>query len=344
MSMAWAAAIQSTIRTINKASEVELFNHYAFEYGVAGLAGGMIVASDYLVGIANAIGTADNDRLYGDNGNNVLRPGAGADWLYGMGGSDTVDYSDVVAGVYVDLGASFAVKALTDGASFLNQATVGPTTTDSVSGFTHATGSAFDDRLYGTGGSNTLSGGGGADFIYGLGGADFVLGGAGDDRIVGGDGIDTLTGGLGGDRFYFTGVETGGADLITDFSAAEGDRIYASQSSYGAAITLYSGTGGADAIFAGRAGGFGFDTVTSALYFDADGAGGTAAKQLSRPCRVCIRWRQLASSAIEPRPPLASAMLPARAVGRQVMARHGKDRLPGCGRLERLLAFFADAA
>lgn len=59
-----------------------------------------------------------------------------------------------------------------------------------------------------------LSGGQGDDWLSGDLGADWLSG----DR-----GNDTLSGGAGGDLFVFSGAS--GQDVITDFSAAEGDRI-----------------------------------------------------------------------------------------------------------------------
>lgn len=62
-------------------------------------------------------------------------------------------------------------------------------------------------------------------------GDDILRGGAGNDQLYGGGGNDTLTGGSGADRFYFSmyGVDNtarhDGADVITDFNVADGDRI-----------------------------------------------------------------------------------------------------------------------
>lgn len=69
-------------------------------------------------------------------------------------------------------------------------------------------------KIKGTGKSETLNGSSGTDIING---------GAGDDIINGGVGNDTLTGGRGADTFVFG--ERSGFDVITDFNAAEGDRI-----------------------------------------------------------------------------------------------------------------------
>ena len=94
------------------------------------------------------------------------------------------------------------------------------------------TGTAGDDFINGLGGNDILAGLGGADRLVGGDGADTIDGGAGDDIIAvdAADGaVDILTGGTGADRFLFslygqssTRLAT---DRITDFSAAEGDRI-----------------------------------------------------------------------------------------------------------------------
>ncbi len=59
---------------------------------------------------------------------------------------------------------------------------------------------------------------------------DFLLGGAGNDLLMGGAGRDFLKGGSGADLFRFSGGDFTGAtlataDVIYDFSEAEGDRI-----------------------------------------------------------------------------------------------------------------------
>jgi len=119
------------------------------------------------------------------------------------------------------------------------------------------TGTGLDDVLFGSRFNDTLRGGVGADSVLGgLGndtltgdtGDDLLVGGAGVDRLTGGagndwlegdDGADTITGsagrdtmegGAGADRFTFDDPDFGGktattADLILDFSHAEGDKI-----------------------------------------------------------------------------------------------------------------------
>ncbi|MGD9830180.1 MAG: hypothetical protein AB7E70_19085 [Hyphomicrobiaceae bacterium] len=240
---------------------VELFNSYAIDGGGA---------TDYLSSFENIVGSAFADRLYGSAGDNVIRPGDGADYVYGMGGRDTIDYSDAGASVRIELNNSYALD--------------GSGAADCLSGFTDAVGSVFADRIYGTADANVLSGLAGGDVIYGLAGDDMLLGGDGDDKLIGGDGNDTLTGGDGADRFYFVGTESG-ADVILDFISGV-DEVYLREGGFGSysvgdTAALFAGTGSSDAIFGAFTGeGFAFDTTSGALYFDQDGSGGAHAARL----------------------------------------------------------------
>ncbi|MBE2896949.1 Ig-like domain-containing protein, partial [Pasteurellaceae bacterium HPA106] len=58
-----------------------------------------------------------------------------------------------------------------------------------------------------------------------VGGNDTINGGNGDDIIIGGAGNDTLTGGAGADQFVYNLKGGNGDDTITDFNAAEGDKL-----------------------------------------------------------------------------------------------------------------------
>src|SRR6185369_9422526 len=86
--------------------------------------------------------------------------------------------------------------------------------TDTLTGFENLTGSAFDDTLTGNSVANVLIGGLGNDTISASGGSD---------RLDGGGGNDTLTGGTAADIFVY--ASGGGADIVTDFSHGQGDRI-----------------------------------------------------------------------------------------------------------------------
>jgi Ca2+-binding RTX toxin-like protein len=84
-------------------------------------------------------------------------------------------------------------------------------------------GEGDDPYLNGNLGNDYLLGEAGADTVYGGQGADTLLGGAGDDRLSGDLGDDLMTGGAGADRFVLR--SNGGLNVVTDFNAAEGDRV-----------------------------------------------------------------------------------------------------------------------
>jgi Ca2+-binding RTX toxin-like protein len=98
--------------------------------------------------------------------------------------------------------------------------------------FEDASGSGFEDRIYGTAGANYLNGNSGNDQIYGLAGNDILDGDFGNDHLYGGAGRDVMTGsdnngpsggtGEAADTFHFlslsdSGVTRATRDLITDF-------------------------------------------------------------------------------------------------------------------------------
>jgi Ca2+-binding RTX toxin-like protein len=139
-------------------------------------------------------GTSGPDFIRGLDGNDQIEGGAGDDDINGNMGSDTV---------YGGEGADW-VRGGKDN-DFVD-------------------GSAGDDpHVNGNLGDDTVRGGIGADTCYGGQGNDLLFGDTGDDLLSGDLGNDTLTGGFGADRFAM--AKGGGFDWITDFSAAQGDRI-----------------------------------------------------------------------------------------------------------------------
>ena len=74
-------------------------------------------------------------------------------------------------------------------------------------------------------GDYSIMGTAGDDTLYGTAGNDTLIGGDGDDILIGGLGNDTLTGGGGADTFVFAELGLAHADVITDYSFAEGDKI-----------------------------------------------------------------------------------------------------------------------
>src|SRR5262249_2051261 len=122
---------------------------------------------DTLNNIENLTGSAFDDTLEGNAGNNVL---AG-----GLGIFDTISYEHATSGVRVSIFTNhFQNTSLATGTG---------TGTDVLSGFENITASDFDDRLEGPDDPNVIIGGAGNDFIQGNGGPDDLRGGLGSDTF-----------------------------------------------------------------------------------------------------------------------------------------------------------------
>ncbi|MGO4128845.1 calcium-binding protein [Inquilinus sp. YAF38] len=142
-------------------------------------------------------GLGGNDVLLGGDGNDVLRGGAGADTLNGGNGTDTASYYTSGIGVTINLETGRGSGGEAQG--------------DLLSGIENVSGSQSWDSIIGTTGANVLQGWNG------------------NDLLLGGRGADTLSGGAGADTFIYAGtihsLVGAGADRITDFSHAQGDKI-----------------------------------------------------------------------------------------------------------------------
>jgi serralysin len=248
-----------------------------------------LLSTDNIVDFENLEGSAFGDRAYGTDTDNVINTNAGDDIVYAEGGNDSVTGgagSDILlggAGVDTLSYAGNAGAVFVDLAGFANETSLQAGTVnagtalssfDLLAQFENLTGSEYGDRLYGDAEINFILGGGGDDIIYGGAGNDILSGGDGFDRIIGEAGADTLTGGVGGDHFFITGALNSGIDTITDFVAGT-DSLRLLNSVFG----LVSGSAaqlvvdGAAAV----AGTFIYNSITGALSFDGDGAGGLAA-------------------------------------------------------------------
>ena len=198
--------------TLEGGAGIDTASYYTSAVGVtvdlaAGTASGGDAAGDTLSGIENLSGSnLGNDTLAGNGGANklqgwggddVLRGGAGADVLEGGAGTDTASYYSSPVGVSISLAAGTGAGGDASG--------------DALSGIENISGSQGNDGLTGTAGANVLQGWGG------------------NDGLVGDAGKDTLTGGAGADLFHFLAlgdsVVGANADVITDFSHAQGDEI-----------------------------------------------------------------------------------------------------------------------
>ncbi|THD80684.1 MAG: calcium-binding protein [Phenylobacterium sp.] len=202
--------------------------------GAVGLAVGAAVTGgptdDNIIGQGQNLidGGAGNDEIIAQGGNNTLSGGAGDDFINGSPGFDAINGN---------LG-----NDIIDGGSGGNDWLLGGQGDDSI------VAHSGDNLLHGNLGNDTLQGGTGHDTMHGGQGDDVIRGGSGNDWISGDLGNDTLTGAGGNDTFH-TGLGMG-HDVVTDFSAAQGDKVQVdvgvswtvSQSGANTLVTLSDGT------------------------------------------------------------------------------------------------------
>jgi len=189
------------------------------------------------VGLANFDGTGNAlaNTLRGGDQNDTLRGLAGNDTLYGNAGDDLLDGGlgrDVMVGgagndsYVVDGSGDSIIEIANAGTDTVLTSLKVFTLTAHLDNLTFTGSGAF--RGTGNALANTISGGSGNDTLTGNAGADTLIGGGGNDILIGGLGADTLTGGAGADIFRFSALNesnTLGFDTITDFDAAELDKI-----------------------------------------------------------------------------------------------------------------------
>ncbi len=176
------------------------------------------------------LGNSLPDALIGFGGNDSIDGGGGGDLISGEAGNDTIyggDGNDYIIAMedndIVDGGA---------GNDDVN-GNMGNDTVRGGEGQDWVRGGKDNDVIYGDGGDDFhLNGNLGNDIVFGGAGNDNVFGGQGDDQLRGEDGndylsgdlgSDILTGGAGADGFYIN--VGGGNDRVTDFNAAQGDRV-----------------------------------------------------------------------------------------------------------------------
>ena len=206
------------------------------------------------IGTSHLMGLDGNDSLIGShNGGHFLEGGKGDDsyTLYNAGdivieaageGADTVySYVNYTLAPEVENGRAMAGGLTIHGNALdnsLSAAATGSTLygddgNDTVQGAAANDtlyGGNGNDRLFGYDGNDRLDGGVGDDKLYGNNGNDTLIGGAGNDTFEGGSGADQLSGGSGLDTFIFRPTDfttnlAASQDTITDFSAAQGDKI-----------------------------------------------------------------------------------------------------------------------
>jgi Ca2+-binding RTX toxin-like protein len=197
--------------------------------------------NDTLTGNANGIsstfeGGKGDDTYIVHQANDVIveKPGEGTDWVYSYVNltlaANVERMSAMCAGLTLHGNALDNMMAAWSGGSTLygedgNDTLVGAAGNDILFG------GNGNDTLNGNDGNDQLSGNDGNDVLNGGNGNDALLGGNGNDTLTGGPGLDVLTGGKGADVFLYRPGDFNPAnvatskDVITDFNAAEGDKI-----------------------------------------------------------------------------------------------------------------------
>ena len=245
-----------------------------------------------LIGNAGAnvlTGGTSNDTLTGNGGVDTFNVSAGTDTItdLGNGGADILNVS---AGATVNATAS---AAWTASATTVNHGTVNISTSGlavDLSAVTATTTGNYGYHVTNTGAAATFTGSALDDWLTGGTGNDTLLGGNGADQLRGGAGNDTLTGGAGADFFIFdtTPSATTNKDTITDFVSGT-DKLEFSKAIFTGLSSAALGGLTSDAFWSGSSvtaahdatDRFVYNTATGALYYDADGIGGTAAIQVA---------------------------------------------------------------
>ncbi|MEM9669167.1 MAG: CHRD domain-containing protein [Pseudomonadota bacterium] len=133
-----------------------------------------------VVDVENVIGTDQNDRIFGNNEVNVLDGGAGDDVFHSFAGADFVNGGEGTDTVLFSAGGAVTIDLDDNGNGI---ASVG----DTLTSIENITGSAAgDDTISGNAGVNVLNGNGGNDTLTGEGGADVFI-------ETDGSGADTIT-------------------------------------------------------------------------------------------------------------------------------------------------------
>ncbi|MEH2126549.1 beta strand repeat-containing protein, partial [Nostoc sp.] len=155
----------------------------------------------------NILGTAYDDNIVSNDGNDTLSTGSGGkDTIDGGSGDDVLSVNYYGSkGIATTFNATTNTGEITAGISQVDYKNIERL---------NISGTAYDDNIIGNDGNDTLSGG--------YSGKDTIIGGAGNDILTGGSGDDTLTSGAGNDKFVYNFNDSyysndTNTDIITDF-------------------------------------------------------------------------------------------------------------------------------
>jgi Ca2+-binding RTX toxin-like protein len=234
--------------TLNGGAGFDLVSYAAAGNGVtANLATGQATGQgiDIVTGFEGVIGSAFNDTLTGDDGDNLLNIGSGgADAIIGGLGFDKISFANLGQSATVTMGTG---QEISTGTRF--------------GGVEAVQGSSLADFIQGDAGNNWLGGGEDDDDIDGAEGSDTVDGGGGDDNLIGGPGFDTVTYALATNGVVVnlaTSRATGqGNDTISEFEMVMGSAFADTLTGDASDNWFAINTGGADVV----QGGLGFDVL-----------------------------------------------------------------------------------
>ena len=200
------------------------------------------------------------DKLYGGTGDDILRPGADldADAIDGGDGIDTVDYSNAIAGLHVNLSTGLATGAAQN---------------DTFTSIENIIGSDFSDILQPSIDGGTAFGGKGDDSLQGGAGA------IGRTYILrGGEGSDILSAGANSQDLLQLEYNKGADTIRAVFRNSDADRLLIDRHEFDIGLGLnpneIRNIGAVDPIASNIASAqFIFRATAHELYFDKDGTG-----------------------------------------------------------------------
>lgn len=241
----------------------------------------------------DAITTGDGvDRLTGGLGNDVFNGGGGNDTLTGDAGNDTLDGGsgiDTLSGgvgtdrYYVDAAGDTVTEAVNGGTDLIYASVDYTLASGQEVEQLRANAGATGLTLTGNEFVNAIFGGAGQDFLRGGGGDDRLLGGGEADRLQGGLAMDTLTGGAGEDAFVFSKGSVN-RDRVDDFQQGV-DTLEIKAALFGGGLVAGSLDPDQFVVNATGLSGDGddrfiYNSDLGLLYFDADGTGHAASREL----------------------------------------------------------------
>lgn len=206
---------------------------------IGGYVGNFSIA--YGAVIENAVGGSGDDTIMGNDVDNLLEGGFGADSMMGGAGNDTLDGSNqfdyldggdgndlllggmgndtLIGGADSDRMSGGNGNDLLEGGlgSDLLSGGRGEDTLDGGNRNDRIFGGSEDDVMLGGSGNDLMRGGSQHDYMDGGEGNDTLVGGSGFDTLIGGEGDDTMNGAFNADRFIF--ADNHGNDVVQDFEA-----------------------------------------------------------------------------------------------------------------------------